>query len=248
MVVKVLLADDEDHICKELEYVLSQEANVEIVAICNDGDETLQSITQLKPDIVFLDIDMPGINGIKLGQYLKDFRHPTYIIYVTAYDKFAVEAFKVGAKGYILKPFAYEEVLEQLHAAIAYLEELQHSQTTKEPPPTRMLHIVGSADGKMYMFNQNDLLMLYAKDRSVFLRAKGKDYFSQKSLSELEGRLNPDLFFRCHRNYIVNLQKIKEIVPWFNSTYLLILDDNTKIEVPVSRSFIRRFKELAGLA
>lgn len=248
MITRVLIADDEDHICQELDYLLGQEKNVEVVAICSSGDEALENICQLKPDVVFLDIDMPGLDGIKLGNCLKNLKNCPYIIYVTAYDKFAVEAFKVGAKGYILKPFSDKDVKEQLAAAVTYLDE-KGMQRSGQAPQTAapFSRVVGELNGKMKLLDQEELLMVYAKNRSVYLRANGKDYQTSFSLSEFENKLHPGMFFRCHRNYIINLYKIKEVVPWFNGTYLLIMDDPEKTEIPVSRNNVKSFKELLGI-
>jgi len=246
--IKVLVADDEKHICLELEYILKKINNVEIVATCSSGDEALDNICKLKPDVVFLDIDMPGLNGIKIGHYLNNIEKTPYIIYVTAYDKFAVDAIKVGAKAYILKPFSEEDVKEVLTSALEHfnkkeIEKKSFRQTISKNMFTR---ISGELNNKFYMINQEDILIIYAKNRSVFIKANNKHYLCNFTLSQLEKRLQPDIFFRCHRNYIVNLYKIRQVIPWFNSTYLLIMDDD-KTEVPVSRTNVKELKELLGL-
>jgi two-component system LytT family response regulator/two-component system response regulator LytT len=249
MTVKILVADDENHICLELAYILEQMKDVELVATCSTGDGALENICKLKPDIVFLDIDMPGLNGIKLGHYLNNIEKTPYIIYVTAYDKFTVEAIKVGAKAYLLKPFSEEDVKEELNTAIKYFENRENVINPIKQIPiskNRFTRISGEINGKFYMLDQEDILIIYAKNRSVFIKANNKNYFSNFTLSQLEKRLQPDIFFRCHRNYIINLYKIKEVVPWFNSTYLLIMDDD-KTEVPVSRTNVKQLKELLGL-
>lgn len=234
--MRVLITDDEEHVIMELEYILSQIEEVEVLKSCFSGDEALESIAKLKPDVVFLDIEMPGLNGIQLGHFLKATKKPPYIIYVTAHEKFAVEAFKVGAKGYILKPFSEDDIREQIRLAAADMAENQKPLAPENLKKIAQLSKVGvEINGKFTLLDQQDIMMAYANDRLVFFRVEDKDYISQFSLSELANRLRHEMFFRCHRNYIVNLYKVKEVLPWFNNTYMLVMDDN-KTKVPVSRS------------
>ncbi len=121
--MRVLITDDEEHVILELEYILQQIPEVEVLKSCFSGDEALESISRLKPDVVFLDIEMPGLSGIQLGHFLKSTKKPPYIIYVTAHEKFAVEAFKVGARGYVLKPFSEDDIREQIRLAAADADE-----------------------------------------------------------------------------------------------------------------------------
>jgi DNA-binding LytR/AlgR family response regulator len=238
--VKVLIADDEAYICKELEYIISKNNDLKIVKICHNGSEALEQISKLQPEIVFLDIEMPGLNGIQLGYYLKSMKRQPYLIFVTAYGGFAVDAFKVGAKGYVLKPFSEEDVEEQVRQAIEYLER-------QNPLPCRWRDIPKTKipvqdNGKFRLLDQQDILVAYANDRAVFVRSGGTDFLVDFSLSELEGHLQATMFVRCHRNYIVNVNKVKELIPWFNSTYMLAMEDGTN--VPVSRAHVKMIREV----
>lgn len=243
---RIVIADDEQHICEELKYILQQEKSVKIISVCSTGDEALKAIVKFKPDIVFLDIAMPGIDGISLGHYLKNTKKPPYIIYLTAYDQYAIEAIKVGAKAYVLKPFSDEDIKENLRLALEYLREKNDFnllQTHANP----FMRICGILNGRLILIDQQEILMAYAKDREVFLRSNGIDYLSKLSLSELESKLDSSIFFRCHRNYIVNLYKIKQVAPWFNGTYLLTMNDKNKTEVPISRNKVKAIKEMIGI-
>lgn len=249
MAVRVLIADDEPHVCLEVESILNQEKDVEIIAICATGDEALESICKLNPDVVFLDISMPGIDGIKLGHYLKQTKVQPYIIYLTAYDKYAVDAFKVGAKGYILKPFLDNDIKEQIGLAIDYVKEKKiNMDRSNENISAKegVTYISGKYKDKIIPINQQDLLMAYALNREVFLKFNDKDYLCNFSLTQLKSKLSTN-FFHCHRNYIVNLDKVKEVIPWFNGTYMLIMDDVTRSEVPVSRSNVKELKKLLNM-
>lgn len=244
---KVLIADDEEHVCSEMRYIISQDKRFEIASVCVAGDEAMDAICTIKPDIVFLDINMPKLNGIQLGRYLKASKHPPYLVYITAYSEYAVEAFKVGAKGYLLKPFSETDVQEQLDLALQ-----QISSPVQAKVFGNLTNVASSAriaielDGKYQLIEQQLILMAFAQNRSVFLQVGEKSYLSRFSLSELEVRLQPEMFFRCHRNYIVNLNRIIEVQPWFNGTYLLQLDDN-KTQVPISRAHVSQVKNLFNI-
>jgi len=245
--VRVLITDDEEHVIIELEYILSQIHEVEVLKSCFSGDEALESISRLKPDVVFLDIEMPGLSGIQLGHFLKSTKNPPYIIYVTAHEKFAVEAFKVGARGYVLKPFSEDDIREQIRLAADNIAETERTLSPATSKKVAQLPKVGvEINGRFTLLDQQDIMMAYANDRLVFFRVEEKDYISQFSLSELENRFQRDMFFRCHRNYIVNLYKVKEVVPWFNNTYMLLMNDN-KTQVPVSRSQRTAIKNIFNL-
>lgn len=248
---KVLIADDEEHVCSDLRYIIGQDPRVEIVGAFAAGDEALDGICSLQPDIVFLDINMPKLNGIQLGRYLKVSRRPPYLIYVTAYSEYAVEAFKVGAKGYLLKPFGEADVQEQLDLAVAAL--VGNAPALSEPTPAgaavaseRIARIAVELDGKYQLLEQQEILTAFAQNRSVFLQTGKQAYLVRFSLAELEGRLQGGTFLRCHRNYLVNVNHVKEVQPWFNGSYLLCLDDG-KTKVPVSRAHVSQVKEMFNM-
>lgn len=236
---KVLIADDEDHICEELKYIIKKEAEVKIVKICLNGIDAIEQISKLRPDIVFLDIEMPGMNGIQLGYYLRNLNPQPYVIYVTAYDRFAVEAFRVGARGYILKPFSDTEVVEQLQQACNYLDKQKQVRTQNDNVARTKLAV--DSNGKFKLLEHNDIIHAFANDRAVYVCTKDNKWMVKYSLSELEHLLPAGMFIRCHRNYLVNVSKVKEVIPWFNSTYMLVMEDDTN--VPVSRANIKLLKE-----
>lgn len=252
MAIRVLIADDEPHIILEVESILEKEEEVEIISKCSTGDEALENICKLNPDVVFLDISMPGLDGIKLGHYLKQTKIQPYIIYLTAYDKFAVEAFKVGAKGYILKPFLDDDIKEQLALGIKHVKNKEKLEESRQDDNASnkaesSAYICGKLKDKIIPINQQDLLMAYAQNREVHLVSKDQDYLTNFSLAQLKSKLNSSNFFHCHRNFIVNLYEIKEVLPWFNGTYMLIMNDAKRTEVPVSRSKVKELKKLLNM-
>ncbi len=236
--IKVLIADDEPHVCKELEYIIGTENELKIIKICHNGTDALEQISKLQPNLVFLDIEMPGLNGIQLGYYLKNMRQQPYLIFVTAYGKFAVEAFKVGAKGYVLKPFSEEEVREQIRQAVDFFNDRTAARQNSQDIPKTKIPV--QDNGKFQLLDQQDILLAYADERAVYVRAGGADFKVGFSLNELESHLRVTGFVRCHRNYIVNVNKVKEVIPWFNSTIMLVMADGTN--VPVSRAHVKMMR------
>lgn len=238
--IKVLIADDEPHVCKELDYIISKETELKLVRVCHNGSEALEQISKLQPDIVFLDIEMPGLNGIQLGYYLKSMKNQPYLIFVTAYGGFALDAFKVGAKGYVLKPFSEKDVQEQLYQAMEYFERQTPAPGKNRDIPKTKIPVQDK--GKFRLLDQQDILLAYANDRAVYVRFGETDFLVDFSLAELEGHLQTTIFVRCHRNHIVNTNKVKEVIPWFNSTYMLVMADGS--QVPVSRAHVKMIREV----
>lgn len=253
MAVKILIADDERHICQELNYIINNFDSDVKVKSASSGTEALSIIQKDNPEIIFLDINMPGINGIDLAQIIKEMNKQPYIVYITAYDQYAVDAFKVGAKGYILKPFLDKEIIEHLQQALNYIkvkgaEEVNASPIEKIKEKTYYLHhLAGIINGKTYIVNVNDIRFVYANNRSVYFNTKNTEYLLQNTLSYIESKLNPEQFVRCHRNFIVNINQVRELVPWFNSTYIFVLNDDKKTEIPISRSYKDQIKQLFGM-
>lgn len=238
--LRIIIADDESLSLKELNDILDQIPGIQVVATCANGEEALKNIMLLKPDIIMLDINMPGIDGITLGRMFNEMKEKPYLIFVTAYQEYAVKALNLGALGYVLKPFSakdIEEVVERAKQSLigktdGTVQTNTHSQK------------VATYDGdKILFFNQSDIVMAVAKNRHVYLIVDGKEHECRFSLTELEKKLDVEVFFRTHRNYIVNLNKISNMVPWFNNTYMLnVVSGDNSFEVPLSRDKIKEFK------
>ncbi|WP_077214901.1 LytR/AlgR family response regulator transcription factor [Bacillus dakarensis] len=246
MSIKVLLADDEEHVRQELEHIINQNEHFQIEGLAATGTEALQLLTTLKPDAVFLDIEMPGLTGIEIGNIINQMKEPPIIVYVTAYENYALEAFKVNALGYILKPISSEDVLSK----IGLIQQL-----LIKSPPENQIHeqksqseiITYKDQNKFHIFEQRDIILAYAKDRSVYLRVKGKDYLYNQTLTTLESKLNAADFFRCHRNYLINIREINEITSWFNGTYLVTMKNAEDLNIIVSRTRMKEFKQKINL-
>lgn len=248
MKIRTLIADDEAHVREELEYIISKNDSFELIESASSGAQALKSIAEHQPALVLLDIEMPGLNGIEVGNIIHKMENPPYIVYVTAYDNFALEAFQVNAVGYVLKPISNQKVMSKLEAVKKMIlkndsEDQQAAVDTGEAKS----RIYYKLDERFVFFDQDDLLYAYSKDREVYLRIKGEDHLYNQSLSSLEEKLDPNLFFRCHRSYIVRIDAIREVSPWFNGTYLINMNEKKDSNIPVSRSKVKELKELLKL-
>jgi DNA-binding LytR/AlgR family response regulator len=238
--IRIIIADDERLSLKELNDILDQIPGVQVIAMCANGEETLKNIMMLKPDMIMLDINMPGIDGIMLGRMLNEMTEKPYLIFVTAYQEYAVQALNLGARGYVLKPFSTKDIEEVVERAKQSLSGTVDGTAQTSSQSSK----VATYDGdKILFFNQLDIGMAVAKNRHVYLVVDGNEHECRFSLSELEKKLDAAVFFRTHRNYIVNLNKISNMVPWFNNTYMLnVVSGDKSFEAPLSRDKIKVFK------
>ncbi|HBT47389.1 MAG TPA: DNA-binding response regulator [Peptococcaceae bacterium] len=254
MHLKALIVDDEYPARQELRFMLQEFKDVEIVGEATNAKEALSLISALDYTVVFLDINMPGMNGLELSRAIQERPNPPLVIFVTAYEEYALQAFEVNAVDYILKPFEPRRLRQALEKIRKFLEQGQSPRQLKagetarpESTDARLNRIPVEKDGKTLLLDQNDLYYAYTQDDSVYLKTFAEHYSSRFTLKELLTRLDPKIFFRTHRCYIVNLTKVKEIVPFFNGTYTLILSDKQQSEVPVSRNQAGQLKARLGL-
>lgn len=246
--IHVLVVDDEKLMCEELCSLLEPMNEVKIVGVCHNGNDALAAVKKQKPDVIFLDIEMPGLTGLQVAERLIGWKPHPFIIFATAFDQFALDAFKVDAVDYLLKPFD-EQDLERVMQKVKALrsrrqgsaEKLPRITPKEEASPNKFLF---ERDGKMEIIDSSAIQMAFAKDRLVFVcTVEGKTYSTHLSLQQLESRFDPKSFFRCHRNYIVNVNQIQQLDQWFNRGYLLVLKGTEKAEVPVSRAYAKKLKE-----
>lgn len=252
---RCLIVDDEMPARQELLFILKGMEKIEVVGEASHGIEALELIKKLKPDIVFLDIQMPQMSGIDVARKLLGEEHKPSIIFVTAYDKFAIEAFEVNAIDYLLKPISEErlkERLERIGKIKEREEDLSKNQlgeliqyiklNTKTSPQRISLY----HKDKIIPLDLEEIIYATIEDKNtIIVSGKGK-FEINCTLNELMERLDPKTFFRTHKSYIVNLNSIESIEPWFNSTYNINLKSNKEV-IPVSRSYVKRFRELMNI-
>ena len=237
MPLKALVCDDEAPARSELRFLLEEVGGVEVVGEASSGAEALQLIRALPYDVVFLDIDMPGLSGMQLAEVLNDLDKRPAIIFVTAHSEYAVQAFEVAATDYLVKPVESE----RLRQAIERLVPAQPSGLMK------LERIPVEKAGKKLLLPVDDIFHIMAKDDYSYLHTDGERYLSTMSLSTLESKLEPQGFYRVHRRFLVNLSKVSEVVPMYGGTLLLTLKDRNRTQVPVSRRRVPALKKVLGL-
>lgn len=267
MALRVIIVDDEALARQELQYLLESAGDVEVVAAGSNGIEAVDLIKTHKPDVVFLDVQMPGLDGFGVLKKLleKKMKLPQ-VVFATAYDRYAVRAFEVNAADYLLKPFDRVRVGKTLEKARARVPVGDDAGMTAKLDALLRLVEDGAqgakaanskpATGKVVLKAQNRLLLVDQKDVCFATIAEGtitvttnavEGESNCRTLEELLEQLNPDTFWRAHRSYVVNLQHIREVVPWFKASYQLRMDDVKKTEIPVSRMQTKRLRELFNL-
>jgi two-component system, LytTR family, response regulator len=259
MPLSAVIVDDEQLARDELAYLLKSIGDIEIVAQGKNGVEGVHLIREHNPDLVFLDVQMPGLDGFGVIKKLLDKKIPLpKIVFATAFDQYAVKAFEVNAVDYLLKPFDKKRVAQSLQKARAKLgsgassadklETLVRMLEAQKPQPAKIL--LKSA-GRLFLVNQKDICFASIEDGVITVVTSGPNGMEGQSncrtLEELLDSLDPNLFWRAHRSFLVNINRIKEVVPWFKSSYQLRLDDKKQTEIPVSRAQTKRLRELFGL-
>jgi len=238
MTLKALVVDDEAPARSELRYLLAEAGGVEVVGEASSAAEALQLIRALPYDVVFLDIDMPGLSGMQLAEALAELDRQPSIVFVTAYSEHAVKAFEVEAADYLVKPVE----VPRLRRAIERL-----SPAEPVTAGARVERVPVEKAGKKLLLSVEEIFHVMAKDDYSYLFTDGERYLSTLSLAQLEQKLEPRGFFRVHRRFLVNLSQIKEVVPMYGGTLLLTLKDRAATQVPVSRRRVPSLKRALGL-
>ncbi len=256
MSLSAVIVDDEQLARDELAYLLKTVGEVEVVAEARNGVEAVNLIKEKSPDLVFLDVQMPGLDGFGVIKKLLDKRVPLpQIIFATAFDQYAVRAFEVNAVDYVLKPFdkkrisqAVQKARERLHSSAPgdKIDTLVRMLEAQKPQATSKVLI--KAAGRLFLVDQKDICFASIEDGVITVVTPSMEGQSNcRTLEELLASLDPNLFWRAHRSYLVNINRIKEVVPWFKSSYQLRMGDKSQTEVPVSRAQTKRLRELFGL-
>jgi two-component system LytT family response regulator/two-component system response regulator LytT len=255
--LRTVVVDDEQLARDELCFLLGQIPGIEIVGQAGDGPEALSVIAEHTPDLVILDVQMPGLTGFEVARRLLTGESDSHLVFVTAYDRHAIEAFDVNAVDYLLKPVE----VERLATAVERVRKRVQSDRPGPAAPNldRVLELLGGRQ------NRREQLAVKVGDRFLLLQAEDVVHASveddvitvvtnslsgtsnYRTLDELQARLDPEIFWRVHRSHLVNINKIREIVPWFSRNYILKMKDAKGSEIPVSRSQTRRLREYLKL-
>ena len=253
MKLTTVIVDDEAPICDEIEYLLGQFNEIEIVGKFGNAFDAIAFIVEHKPRLVFLDIQMPGVSGLDMARKLKNVKQPPLIVIVTAHPEYALECFDTPAVGYVTKPVT----AEKLSAVMDKLFSLQQNQpmastSNKAESKIDVNKICVQTGGKIVPLALAEIVLVGVKDKDVFIRTRTHEYataFNFQDVAALLLERSPlrRNFIQVHRQYIVNVDGVTEVIPWFHGTYYLQMDDMKKQQVPVSRNRIRLIKEIMGL-
>lgn len=236
--IRTLIVDDEAYNREELIFLLNQHASIEIVGEAESGEACIVEATKTQPDLVFLDIEMPGMGGMEAADLLLELKKRPIIVFATAYPQFAVQAFRLEALDYLLKP--YDE--EQLNETISRVEKklFPGSRQNKQPIVAEKLAV--HIDDEVFYLDPVDILYIYSQEKQVKIVTKNKTYAVNGTLKDFEARLSSFLFFRIHKSYLVNLNYVNKLTPWFSGTYNLSMN-GVEESLPVSRNYVKDLRE-----
>jgi two-component system, LytTR family, response regulator len=249
---RVVIADDEPLARERLRTLLADQPWVQIVAECKNGTEAVDAVTRLRPDLVFLDIQMPGSNGFEVIDAIGAARMPL-VIFVTAFDKYALRAFDVHAVDYLLKPFDRERFEQALIRARDQLERRTNGDFERrllelvqdlKPVTPRLERFVIKSGGRVFFVRADEIDWIEAAGNYVKLHVGADAHLFRETMNALEAQLDPDTFFRIHRCHIVNIERVKELQPWFNGEYVVFLRNGTRLTL--SRGYREKLQDRIG--
>jgi two-component system LytT family response regulator len=233
--------------------LLAQESDVEVVGQCSDGRQAISAIQQLSPELVFLDVQMPALDGFGVIRQVGADRMPM-VVFVTAYDEYALQAFEVHALDYLLKPFGRDRLQQCLDHArhqrdrhragelgkslLALVQDFKPDQQKKQD------RLVVKSGGRVFFVRTEDIDWIEAAGNYVRLHMKDQSHLFRETMNQMEARLDPQRFFRIHRSRIVNTERIKELQPWFNGEYVVVLHNGAQLRL--SRSYREKLEERLG--
>lgn len=247
--IRVLIVDDERPARGTIRLILKQIEGVEVMGECNNGEDCIQFV-KYHPniDIIFLDIEMPGMVGLKAATAIREKAPEINIVFSTGYNQFAVEAFNLEAFDYILKPYKKKRI-QQTIIRYQALQKMMQSAAITETPVIKNQKLLIRLDNKIRLIDPKSEIVFVSNEK-----AGGTRFFTTNGiietktpLKEFEDTLSSVNFLRTHRCYEVNIDFIQDITPWFNDTFMLTMKDFDKYQVPVSRTFLKKFKEALGL-
>jgi len=250
--ITAILVDDEQLASEELAFQLREFADVEVIATAANGLEAVKLIEDFEPDLVFLDVQMPGLDGMGVIRKLREKNIPLpYFVMATAYDQYAVEAFRWEALDYLLKPVEKDRLALAIDRARKNIAEKAKAAQPELPAPKPSLQrtkLLIKNNHRNFIVDAQDVVYATIDDGLITIVATNLEGQSNyRTIEELQSNLDPDMFWRVHRSYLVNIHRIKEVIPWFKSSFQLKMDDKKSSEIPVSRVQTKRLRALLKL-
>jgi len=252
--IRCVIVEDEIPSAEELKFLISRNEDFVVEAMAYNGKEGYETIMEMKPDVIFLDINMPLQNGVELAKKIYQENEEAIIVFLTACNEHAIEAFELNALDYILKPVDEQRLdmtIERIRNKIdegrkrnelpdmlsKMMDRLENKHSVYKKLP-------GELNGKTIFIDLKDIYYCYIEEEKTYIKTYNESFVTGNTLNNIEKKTD---FFRVHRSYIVNLDNIKELFAWFNGTYKLVMKDSEKSEIPVSRNHVKKLKELLGL-
>ncbi|MDF2883063.1 MAG: two component transcriptional regulator, LytTR family [Clostridiaceae bacterium] len=253
--LRCVIVEDEIHIAEELIFLLSKYDFIKIKARASNGEEGLKIIKEVKPDIVFLDINMPGMNGLDLANIIRKNNIETVIIFVTAYENYALKAFEIEALDYVLKPFDEDRLENTIKRIKTHFKLNGKKDNNIDDKIQEILEKLGKEEkrlkklpcehyGKIIFVRIDDICFCYTENDKTYVKSKDKEYVTIYNLSEIEEKTK---LIRVHRSFVINKDNIKEFYALFNYSYKVVMNDSNNTEIPVSRNKIKELKTILGL-
>lgn len=258
--MQTIIVDDEELARNELAFLLEQVGGIEVVGRAVNGVDAIKLIEELSPDLVLLDIQIPGLTGFEVARQLVEQKVESRIVFVTAFDQYAVEAFEVNAVDYLLKPVEparLEQTIQRVRRWMAMDHKPQQSQVNADlgrmvqwisERQNRREQLAVKVGERFLLVNTDDVIYASLADEIISIVTQALVGTSNcRTLDELQGHLDPAVFWRVHRSHLVNINKIREIIPWFSRNFILKMRDAKATEIPVSRSQTKRLREHLNL-
>lgn len=252
--MRILIAEDEEHTRAELKYLLEKLEPAATILETDDGIETLEVIAQEAIDVLFLDVNMPGKDGLKVAAEILNKPNAPLIVFATAYNQHAIKAFELAAVDYVVKPYRESrlaQTLERLRQTLSQREALdtKNQAVAKYIDSQKSIHKLWAMrdEDVAVLLDFKEILFFEADDKRVNAKILSGDRWQVRyTMRELEERLISNGFARTHKSYLVNLEHVREIEPWFSGSYLLRMNDQARSKVPLSRQFAKQLKEITG--
>ena len=250
--ITTLVADDEPLAREELSFLLKEFGEVEVLETATNGLQALKLIEDLEPDLVFLDVQMPGLNGLGVIETLRSRSGPLpHFVLTTAFDTHAIEAFRLQALDYLLKPIEAERLAETVARARKLVEERQVAAekgldpTSTHKPPIQRTKLLVRTNNRNFIVDAQEIIYATIDDGLItVVTSQFEGQSNYRTIEELQSNLDPNLFWRVHRSFLVNINRIREVIPWFKSSFQLRMDDKKQTEIPVSRIQTKRLRTL----
>ncbi|MCH4889101.1 response regulator transcription factor [Acidaminobacter sp. JC074] len=248
--IKCIIVDDEKPARDELSYLISKDYRFDIVESYDNGKKLLEAVKSLDFDVLFIDINMPIMNGIQVVEALVEHGVACHVVFVTAYDDHAIKAFELNAVDYLLKPVSDERLQASLDRIVQHVDELNYEnkigQLLLQLNKDKKEHVCFHKNGKIVPVKFEDIIYVKAENKGAMVKTRNDEYISSSTLQEFEKKLFDGNFFRCHRSYLINVSFITHIEPWFNRTYQVDLE-GIEEKIPISRNYVQNFKDLMNI-